>query len=234
MGILGALHRRSVTGEGERVEVTMVQAGLDLQTEPLLYHLNGAVVERPSVPLASAFHEAPYGFYPVSDGYVALSLSPLRTISAALGNPSELDPYLDPADALVRREEIYTALRPLLRDFSVAALLELFRSHGIWCAPVNDYDAVVHDPAVQYLEPIEQIDHPVAGQVSLLRHPVRYGSGAATARRLPPALGQDTDDVLAEAGYDTDRVRALQAVGAVGAATTPTDPHHPVSSSQEA
>lgn len=234
MGILGALHRRSVTGEGERVEVTMVQAGLDLQTEPLLYHLNGAVVERPSVPLASSFHEAPYGFYPVRDGYVALSLSPMRTISAALGSPPELDPYLDPADALSRREDIYKALCPLLSDFTVASLLELFRSHGIWCAPVNDYDAVVRDPAVEFLEPIERIDHPVAGQVSLLKHPVRYGSGVPTARRLPPALGQDTDEVLAEAGYDTARVRALQAVGAVGTPDTSAEVRHTVSSSQEA
>jgi crotonobetainyl-CoA:carnitine CoA-transferase CaiB-like acyl-CoA transferase len=99
----------------------------------------------------------------------------------------------------------------------------VFRSHGIWCAPVNDYDAVVRDPAVEFLEPIEHIDHPVAGEVSLLKHPVRYGSGVPTARRLPPALSQHTDEVLAEVGYDTARVRALQAVGAVGTPATPAD-----------
>jgi len=68
MGVLGALYQRVRNGQGQRVEVTMVQAGLDLQAEPFLYHLNGAVVERPKVPLASAYHEAPYGFYKVQDG----------------------------------------------------------------------------------------------------------------------------------------------------------------------
>lgn len=216
MGVLGALHHRSRTGEGQRVEVTMVQAGLDLQAEPFLYHLNGAVVERPGVPLASSFHEAPYGFYQVQDGHIALSLSPLRLISAALGDPETLEPYLDPELALRRREEIYSALRPLLTGFTVAGLLELFRRHGVWCSPVNDYDAVMKDPLIMHLDPVEVVDHPAAGRVSLLRHPVTYSSGVTTARRLPPSLGQDTEDVLAELGYDTDRTRALQSAGAIG------------------
>jgi crotonobetainyl-CoA:carnitine CoA-transferase CaiB-like acyl-CoA transferase len=216
MGILAALHHRHATGEGQKVEVTMAQAGLDLQAEPLLYHLNGAVVERPSVPLASSFHEAPYGFYPVRDGHVALSLSPMRQVSAALGNPVELEPFLDPEVALERREDIYAALRPLLAEFTVAALVEHLRTHGVWCSPVNDYDAALAEPFMTYLDPIQQVEHPEAGEVRLLRHPVRYSSGDARARRLPPGLGEHTEEVLAEMGFSSERVRTLQASGAVG------------------
>jgi crotonobetainyl-CoA:carnitine CoA-transferase CaiB-like acyl-CoA transferase len=194
----------------------MAQAGLDLQAEPLLYHLNGAVVERPSVPLASSFHEAPYGFYPVRDGHVALSLSPMRQVSAALGNPVELEPFLDPEVALERREDIYAALRPLLAEFTVAALVEHLRTHGVWCSPVNDYDAALAEPFMTYLDPIQQVEHPEAGEVRLLRHPVRYSSGDARARRLPPGLGEHTEEVLAEMGFSSERVRTLQASGAVG------------------
>jgi crotonobetainyl-CoA:carnitine CoA-transferase CaiB-like acyl-CoA transferase len=216
LGVLGALHERFRTGRGQRVEVTMVQAALDLQTEPLLYHLNGAPVERPEVPLASAFHEAPYGFYEVADGHVALSLSPIRTISDALGGPPELEPFLDPALALSRREDIYRALSPLLRRFTADGLLELFRSHGIWCAPVNDYDAAMNDPLITHLQPVERIQHPEAGEVSLLRHPVTYSSGTHQVRHTPPGLGQQTRDVLSELGYDPERIDALIAAGAVG------------------
>ncbi len=216
MGVLGALHQRFRTGRGQRVEVTMVQAGLDLQTEPLLYHLNGAPVERPSVPLASAFHEAPYGFYQVADGYVALSLSPIRTISEALGEPAQLEPYLDPSLAFSQREEIYRALSPLLREHTVAGLLELFRSHGIWCAPVNDYDAAMQDPLITHLQPVERIEHPEAGEVSLLRHPVSYSSGVSAVRHTPPGLGEQTRDVLTELGYEQARIDALISAGAVG------------------
>jgi crotonobetainyl-CoA:carnitine CoA-transferase CaiB-like acyl-CoA transferase len=216
MGVLAALHRRSVTGEGERVEATMVQAALDLQSEPLLYHLNDGVVERPRVPIASSFHEGPYGFYPVRDGHVALSLSPLRLISKALGEPPVLEPFLDPTVAFSEREEIWAALSPLLSGFTLSDLLELFRGHGIWCAPVNDYDAMLADPVVTHLDPIEQIDHPEAGRVNLLRHPIRFGSGTAAAQRMPPAHGQHTTEVLRELGYDPERISALHTTGAVG------------------
>jgi crotonobetainyl-CoA:carnitine CoA-transferase CaiB-like acyl-CoA transferase len=50
MGILGALVGRGRTGEGQRVELVMMQAALDLQTEPVVYHLNGAHLERPAAP----------------------------------------------------------------------------------------------------------------------------------------------------------------------------------------
>jgi crotonobetainyl-CoA:carnitine CoA-transferase CaiB-like acyl-CoA transferase len=219
MGILGALHQRTVTGEGQQVEVTMAQAGLDLQAEPLLYHLNGAAVQRPVVPLGSAFHEAPYGFYPVRDGHVALSLSPMRQVSAALGDPPELEPYLDPRDALERREEIYAALSPLLREFTVAGLVDLLRAHRVWCAPVNDYDSALAEPFMQHLDPIEDVDHPEAGRIRLLRHPVRYGSGTAQARRLPPALGEHTDEVLREVGLDAERLCRLHKAGVIGGGT---------------
>jgi crotonobetainyl-CoA:carnitine CoA-transferase CaiB-like acyl-CoA transferase len=234
MGVLAALHRRSVTGQGERVEVTMVQAGLDLQTEPFLYHLNDGAVHRPSVPIASSFHEGPYGFYEVADGQVALSLSPVRLISEALGEPPELAPFLDKATAFPQREEIWSALSPLLRGYTVDGLLELFRGHGIWCAPVNDYDAVMADPVVTELDPVEEIDHPEAGRVRLLRHPIRFGSGTAAARRVPPTHGQHSSEVLAALGYDEARIAALYQSGAIGPAMAAGDDRVAAGTRQEA
>jgi crotonobetainyl-CoA:carnitine CoA-transferase CaiB-like acyl-CoA transferase len=221
MGILGALHHRTATGQGQKVEVTMAQAGLDLQAEPLLYHLNGGLVQRPRVPLGSSFHEAPYGFYPVRDGQVALSLSPMRQVSTALGDPAQLEPYLDPDDALVRREEIYSALSPLLQDFTVAEIVGLLRRHGVWCAPVNDYDAAVAEPFIDHLDPIEDVEHPRAGRIKLLRHPVAYGSGKAQTRRPPPLLGEHTEEVLRDAGVGLERIRRLQDLGVIGGSQHP-------------
>lgn len=213
MGILGALHGRERTGRGQRLEVTMVEAALDLQAEPLLYHLNGAVVERPRCPLGSAFHEAPYGFYKLRDGYVVLSLSPIKLISAVLGDPEPLRPYLDPAVSFSRREEIYEALSPLLADFSKSELIQRFRDRGIWCAPVNNYDDALADDAVSFLDPIQVIDHPTAGQVRLLRHPIRYSSGLATVRRMPPTLGENTAEILEELGYAKEGTETLPQSG---------------------
>jgi crotonobetainyl-CoA:carnitine CoA-transferase CaiB-like acyl-CoA transferase len=215
LGIAGALYHRSRTGEGQRLEVSMVQAALDLQAEPVTYDINGGTVERPNAPVASAFHEGPYGFYPTRDGHVALSLSPIALIRKALGGPEELAPFEDPAVAFEQREEIYRALCPLLEDFTTAALVEHLQEHGIWCAPVNDYATALADPVVAHLEPVIELDHPEAGPVRLLKHPIRYDSGEFTVRHQPPSIGQHTDEALRQAGYSDDEIARLRDAGAI-------------------
>jgi len=215
MGILAALHHRARTGEGQRVEVTMVQAALDLQLEPIVYHLNGGLVQRPQEALGSSFHEAPYGIYSTADGYLALSLSPIARISEALGDPPELQPYLDPAVKLTQREDIRRAIGPLLTNRSTEELITVLREHGVWCAPVNDYDQAFADPVITHLDPLLEYEHPEAGKVTVLKHPVRYSAGEPVMHTPPPRLGQHSDDVLHELGYNKDDITRLRVAGVV-------------------
>jgi crotonobetainyl-CoA:carnitine CoA-transferase CaiB-like acyl-CoA transferase len=68
---------------------------------------------------------------------------------------------------------------------------------------------------VQFLDPVLEIDHPEAGRVRLVKHPIRYGSGEPEVRYLPPAIGEHTEDVLCEAGYSADEIERLRAARAI-------------------
>ena len=215
MATLAALLHRERTGDGQRVEVVMLQAALDLFTEPVVYHLNGAAAQRPKSWVADTFHSAPYGIYPTADGSVAISMATIADVRRALGNPEELAPYEDPAIAFERRDEISKALGGVVGRLTTAEVVDRLRAAGLWCAPVNDLDAAFADPAVQYLDPILEIDHPAADKVRVLKHPIRYGAGPPELRHVPPGLGEHTDEVLIELGYSREAVADLRARGAI-------------------
>ncbi|HEV2217625.1 MAG TPA: CaiB/BaiF CoA-transferase family protein [Candidatus Dormibacteraeota bacterium] len=208
MGILAALFHRQRTGEGQRLEVAMVQAAFDLMVEPVVYAANGARLERPSEAIADTFHSAPYGIYRTADGHAVISMTPVKTLVEALGEPplAGLD---DPAIAFTRRDEIRAALGPLVARRTTSDLIERLRGHHIWCAPVQTIDQALADPAVRHLDPFLEMDHPRAGKVRALRHPVRYGIGEPELRRLPPEVGEQSREILAELGFSDQQVAQM-------------------------
>ena len=220
VGVLAALYQREQTGQGCMVESNLLNAALDLQLEPFTYFLNkGPLWKRSSPAMGSRFHPAPYGVYRTADGWIAISLTTPAKLAAALAC-GELEAFQDPADPVKHRDAIHQLVAQSLLGFTTEGAMRAFETQDIWYAPVNDYEQVVDDPQVRNNGVVMAVDHPQAGPVRLMAHPVRYDGQAPALRRMPPALGEHTREVLAQVGYAPDEIEQLFAEGVALSAPT--------------
>jgi crotonobetainyl-CoA:carnitine CoA-transferase CaiB-like acyl-CoA transferase len=215
LGIVAALLGRARTAEGCKVDSNLLSAGLDLQIEPLNYHLNGAkLYDRSKSGISSRFHQAPYGVFKTLDSWLTLSLSDGSTLAAAFEDERFLS--WSKEDQFDQREVINQRVADHMLRRTIKDWEEIFAQHGIWCARVNSYDDVLSDPQLVANQSILEFDDPVAGKARTLAHPIRYNGKAPGLRRPPPSVGQHTGEVLMELGFSVGEVEILRQKGAIG------------------
>jgi crotonobetainyl-CoA:carnitine CoA-transferase CaiB-like acyl-CoA transferase len=218
MGILAALLRRERTGKGCRVDANLMQAALDLQAESLTAWLNAA--KRPESVSARAhiagwYYPAPYGIYATSNGHIAVSLCPLRTLADVIEEP-RLAAFSD-EDAWDRQDEIAETIAARLKSKATEEWIERMERAQIWHACVRGYAEIAGDLQVKHMQAL--VTAQGAGEsgtpLTLVNHPVRYDGEAAAIRLPPQPLGAQTEEVLAELGLDATEIAALARDGVV-------------------
>lgn len=214
MGVLAALLRRGVTGEGSKVDASLLSAALDLQIEPFNYHLNGRLFDRSASRISTRFHQAPYGVFRTSDGWMTLSLSDCPTLADVLGE-ARLAAFTD-TDQFDRREEVNELVAARLGSRTTAQWLQACAARGVWSAEVNDYHDLEADPQLIANSSILAYQYPGAGPMRVLAHPILYDGETPQLRRMPPRIGEHTDEVLSELGYGEDEIRTLREDSAIG------------------
>jgi crotonobetainyl-CoA:carnitine CoA-transferase CaiB-like acyl-CoA transferase len=217
LGVIAALFERTSTGKGKKVDSNLLSAALDLQIEPFNYYLNGArLYERSTSGISSRFHQSPYGIFETADGYICLSLTTTETLAEVLDD--EVFRGYTSEDQFRKREEINRRIAEHLREETTDHWYEIFDEAGVWYAPVNDYADIEDDPQLEANGSILTFEHPRAGTVRLLSHPIRYDEETPALRRIPPRLGEHTEEVLSEAGYGAEAISNLVEAGVVRAA----------------
>jgi crotonobetainyl-CoA:carnitine CoA-transferase CaiB-like acyl-CoA transferase len=206
--ILAALFVRERTGIGQRVETSLLHGSLALQS--------GIVVDYPGKPVV--LRENPtYRLYQAQDG---------RWFFLACGNQSfwvklakavglghlQTDPRFSSwLSRMEHAQELLPILEQTFRSRPRAEWLAHLAAHDIPAAPVQPLTEFMDDPAVRHHDMIHEYDHPDVGRLRLMGQPLAFETTRTRDPGPPPTLGQHTDEVLGELGYDAAAVAALRA-----------------------
>ncbi|MET7640937.1 CoA transferase [Streptomyces sp. NPDC005438] len=209
-GALAALFHRQRTGEGQLVEVNMLDAIIAAQAQEISVRTVGGVPQTRTEHIhAHSYIRAPYGIYPTRDGYLALSFAEPATLATLLDEPRLA--HLDAErDGFTHREEISSLVEERLREADTAHWLDVLGEAGVWCGPVYDYDDLLQDPQVRHNRSFVTYEHPTEGEVTTPGFPFRLSASPQAVLRPAPRNGEHTREVLHDLGLDEETVRRLE------------------------
>jgi crotonobetainyl-CoA:carnitine CoA-transferase CaiB-like acyl-CoA transferase len=217
-GALAALFHRERTGEGQKVEVNMLDAIATIQMQELsVFTVGGKEQKRSQEPHAHVYIRAPYGAFATSDGYIVLAFPPLKTLGRIIGEESFIA-MDDEIDSWSRRDEIFARTRDRLAEKSSAEWLRLFREADIWAGPVYGYSDLVDDEQVKHNGTFVEYEHHTEGWVKTPGFPIKFSKTPSKIRLGAPVAGEHTGEILAEAGYSAEDVARLATAGIVAVA----------------
>jgi crotonobetainyl-CoA:carnitine CoA-transferase CaiB-like acyl-CoA transferase len=200
-GILAALAHRERTGQGQQVDLSLLDSAISMQVyEAAHYFALGTNPER----LGQGHRgSAPYQILPTEDGYIAVGAGSQKFWEATarvLGVPELVaDPrFRTPADRVANNKALVALLDAPLRSQTTDHWFRLLDAEGVPCGPVLKHDQVFTDPQVLARDMVVEVEHPAAGRARTLGTPVKLSATPGGVRRPAPRLGEHTEEVRAE------------------------------------
>ena len=212
LAALAALRHRDRTGEGQHVDVSLLDAMLFQTPGYLSLGALGAPLPR----LGNQFRiGAPANVYRCADGRVMAGVlldSHWRVLTRLLGRPelAEDPSYASSAARLARREIVDRLVGEWMAQRSVAEAVEQWVAAGLPIAPVQSYEQAARDPHVREREMLQEVE--VEGQrgVPVVGPAAKFSRTPTAVRSGAPALGAHSDEILAELGVDAEERAALR------------------------
>jgi crotonobetainyl-CoA:carnitine CoA-transferase CaiB-like acyl-CoA transferase len=218
LGIMTALLEREVSGKGQWVQSSLLQAGIALlDFQGARYLMKGEVP-----PQVGNDHPTsmPTSAYTTADGYINVAASGegmWKRLCETIGRPELLQ--APQFKGLENRAKNRAALNKILNESlsrrSSDDWVELLNRAGVPCGPIYSVDQVFADPQVQHLEATAEVTHPVLGRFRILSQAVKLSRTAAKVLAAAPEVGQHTDEILRELEYSEKEIRDMRDKGIV-------------------
>jgi crotonobetainyl-CoA:carnitine CoA-transferase CaiB-like acyl-CoA transferase len=217
IGILAALNHRHATGQGQQIDIGMLDTHVAwLANQGMNYLSTG---ENP--PRLGNQHPniSPYQEYPTKDGYLILAVGNDPTFERfckAFGQEHLLsdERFATNPKRVANRDLVTQTLTPLMKTKTTTEWVEALEALKIGCGPINTLKDVFADPHVQARNMTLEMDHGSGATVKVIANPVKLSATPPTYRSAPPVLGEHTDAVLSGIlGMSAVEIETLRAKG---------------------
>lgn len=219
--ISSALFRRTQTGESQHLDVAMLDSAITLLGPNIAkYLMVGQTTER--VGNASPTAQGTANTWATMDGHIQMTVitdAMTAKMCAVFEQPELAD---DPRFASVQgrvehADEIVAIIAGILAEKSTAAWIESLGNAGVPVAPVHSIDQLMNFPQLEHRGVMMTMPAPpgMEGEITVTGAGFHASNGEPEGTRAGPLLGQHTDEVLAEIGYDDDAIRAFRETGAI-------------------
>ena len=215
--ILAALRARDVTGQGQLVDVSLLDTQAALLTNVASNYLVGGEAPRR---LGNAHPNiAPYEAFRARDrwfGLAAANQGQWLTLCRVIDRPDlgEDPRFVSNSERLANRGALVNELNEAFATRDADEWLASLGEAGLPCGPINTVREVFDHPQAEAREMVLEVEHPSAGALQLPGFPYKLSGTPAAVHRPPPRLGEHTEEVLAERlGYSPERVAELKGRG---------------------
>ncbi|MET1022713.1 MAG: CaiB/BaiF CoA-transferase family protein [Pseudoxanthomonas sp.] len=217
VSVLAALNRRHATGQGDAIDISM----LDVQVASLANQAMNHLVSGKTPQRNGNAHPniQPQDVYHCADGDIILVVGNDRQFAklcGVLGQPQWAQGrYATNAQRVEAIAELTPLLQDAFRTWKRADLIARLDAAGVPSGAINTVPEVLDDPQVKFRKMVRTTPHPSGVDVALVASPMRFAQAPLQARTAPPLLGQHSDQILQALGYGDNEIEGLRAKGVI-------------------